>query len=168
MRPWVFLSVAAGALVLQGAVVPHLAVGQVRPDLVLLVALAYGLLYGPEAGGRFGFVSGLLQDILLGKYVGVFALTRACAGYLAGLAERRFYKEQLLILVGVTALASVLTDLLFMGLMGAFGYPLRFTFSLRTVVLPAGLYNGLLSPLVYRGMTSLRDIERARHKATGA
>jgi rod shape-determining protein MreD len=148
------------AQLMQGVIAPHLAIARVKPDLVLLVTLAYGLLYGPGVGGRFGLISGLLQDLLLGRYLGVFALTRMTAGYLAGLAERRLYRDSLLILTATGAGASIFADLLFMVLMGTTGYPLDPLADIGRVVMPAAVYNGLLAPLVYRAMHRLRRWER--------
>ncbi len=163
-RTWVFVAVVGMAVVLQGAVVPHLIVHRVKPDLVLLTTLACGLLYGPATAARVGLAGGLLQDMLLGKYVGVFALTRMTVGYLAGVAERRLYRENVLILIAVAGLASALTDLMFIGLLRGFGYPVSPVSDARAVVLPAALYNGLLAPFVYRGLHALRRWELARRE----
>ncbi len=162
MRAPIFIAMIVLAQVMQGVVAPHLAVARLKPDLVLLTTLAYGLLYGPAAGGRFGLVSGLLQDLLLGRYLGVFALTRMTAGYLAGVAERRLYRESLLILIATGAATSIFADLLFMLLMGATGYPLDPLADMGRVILPAALYNGLMAPLIYRAVRRIRRWELAR------
>ena len=167
MRAPVFLGMIVIAQVIQGVVAPHLAMARVKPDLALLVTLAYGLLYGPGMGGGFGLISGLLQDLLLGRYLGVFALTRMAAGYLAGVAERGLYRESLLILTAAGAGTSIFADLSFMALMGATGYPLDPLADMGRVVMPAALYNGLLAPLVYRVVYCIRRWELAMTKAGG-
>ena len=167
MRAPVFVGMIVLAHVVQGVVAPYLAIERVKPDLVLLVTLAYGLLYGPGVGGRFGLISGLLQDLLLGRYLGVFGLTRMAAGYLAGVAERRLYRESLLILTATGAGTSIFADLLFMALMSATGYPLDPLTDMGRVVIPVALYNGLLTPLVYRALQRIRRWERTRTRDGG-
>ncbi|WP_051247523.1 rod shape-determining protein MreD [Nocardioides halotolerans] len=74
------------ALVLQASVFPHVAVGGVVPDLVLLVVVAAGLAHGSEAGLVLGFGSGLLLDLAppADHYAGRWALALLVVGYVAG------------------------------------------------------------------------------------
>lgn len=78
------LTVAA----IQTAVLPFVAVAGFRPDLLLLLPIAFAVHDGPEAGVRIGFGAGLMADMLVQtSAIGVAALTFAIVGYLVGLAR---------------------------------------------------------------------------------
>lgn len=74
------------ALVLQGALFPHLAVEGVVPDLVLLVVVAAALAHGSELGMVLGFGGGLLVDLAppADHVAGRWALALMVVGYVAG------------------------------------------------------------------------------------
>lgn len=88
-RPLVLLW--AVGMFLQLVVFPEATFGGARPDWILSLAVAVGLLHGTRRGLLFGLLGGLLQDLWLGRYVGLFTLTRAAAGGLAGLARTRLF-----------------------------------------------------------------------------
>jgi rod shape-determining protein MreD len=84
------------ALLLQTVVMPLFSVAGWRADLVTLTVVAFALADGPETGARYGFVAGLVSDLLSGgnSLVGLTALVLLLVGdgvgrlrpYLAGTA----------------------------------------------------------------------------------
>lgn len=73
------------AAAVQTAVLPMVSIGGFRPDLLLLLVVAFAVDDGPEVGVRLGFVAGLATDLLLAtSAIGVAALTHACVGYAVG------------------------------------------------------------------------------------
>lgn len=73
------------ALVLQTTVFPLLPTGWFRPDLLLLVAVAFALVDGPLPGVRIGFAAGLLTDLMVAlSPAGIAALVYTGVGYLVG------------------------------------------------------------------------------------
>lgn len=85
---WRFLAMAVLLVVaaaVQTAVLPLVSIGGFRPDLLLLLVIAFAIDDGPEVGVRLGFVAGLVTDLLVAtSAVGVAALTYACVGYGVG------------------------------------------------------------------------------------
>lgn len=78
----VLLVVAAA---IQTAVLPAVSIGGFRPDLLLLLTVAFAVDDGPTVGVRLGFAAGLLGDLLVTtSAIGVGALTTACVGYAVG------------------------------------------------------------------------------------
>lgn len=72
----------------QTALLPFVAVAGFRPDLLLLLTIAFAVHDGPEAGVRIGFGAGLVADLLLQtSALGVAALTYAVVGYLVGMVR---------------------------------------------------------------------------------
>lgn len=131
-----FLLLAAA----ERAVLPHLQVGGVRPDPLLVASVWYGFTRGIPGGVAVGFGTGLSRDILAGRYVGLSALTRGLVGAGAGVLRRSVYGNHLLVLPALTFTASVFTDLVFLVLLGA-TLPRVF----QTLILPAALYNAVLA-----------------------
>jgi len=76
------------ASALSAVVLPRL--GQVGPDLVLLVVVAAALLGGPAKGALLGLCAGWVVDLMppTAPVLGVTALTYAMAGTVAGLWHR--------------------------------------------------------------------------------
>lgn len=90
----VFGGILLAAFVLQTALLPRLGLGGVRPDLPLVAAVLAGLAFGPREGIGTGLAAGLLQDLVAGRFVGLFTLSLAGVGYLAGLAAKEVYRDR--------------------------------------------------------------------------
>jgi rod shape-determining protein MreD len=98
-----------GAVVLQLTLVAQVTVMGANADLLLLVALAVGLLGGPVAGATTGFLLGLVADMALLQTLGVTSLLLTGVGYMAGrYRELRDASHRL-----VPALAAVAAGLAF-------------------------------------------------------
>ena len=145
----VLLVVTAAAV--QTAVLPFLAISGFRPDLLLLLPIAFAVHDGPEAGVRIGFGAGLAADLLLQtSALGVAALTYAVVGYLVGIARPYLATNSmtapLLLAFGGSTLGS-----LSLGLLSAFlGDAVLDLPLILTVALFVGVVHTLLIPLVIR------------------
>jgi len=150
VRRWLpTLGTLLAAVVLQVAVAPHLAIGGVVPNLLLLVVLTFALIEGRNAGAVGGFTAGLLFDLLGTGPVGVAALVFAVTGYLAGSLSENMFAEGWLLPATVVFVAGFVAEFSYavvLVLLDA-GVPLGETFV--NIVLPAALYNGALALLFY-------------------
>jgi len=72
------------AFILQFTVIRFIEIVHWRPDLILIVLVFFSLKKGPNWGMTAGFVSGLLQDLISVEMLGLTALTKTLAGFLAG------------------------------------------------------------------------------------
>ncbi|ACB84113.1 rod shape-determining protein MreD [Natranaerobius thermophilus] len=54
------------------------------PELGLLLVLIYSVMMGRVAGGTMGLAVGLIQDIMIGRAIGFFAISYLLAAYLIG------------------------------------------------------------------------------------
>lgn len=117
------------ALVLQATLVPLITIKGVRPDLLLIIVVSSGLLLGKEQGLGLGFFAGLLQDLASGNIFGLNLLAKMATGFLAGVAERKVFKENILLpVMGIT------TATLFNG---AVSLVMLFTLGLKVDLVPA-------------------------------
>jgi rod shape-determining protein MreD len=83
-RLWVVLIVA---LVLQLGAFDQLTLFGAHADVMLAIAVAAGLLGGPQRGAMVGFVAGLLADLIVPTQFGLSALTFTLVAYGTGLVR---------------------------------------------------------------------------------
>jgi rod shape-determining protein MreD len=73
------------ALLVHAQLLPDLRVAGVQPNLMLLVAVAGGIVAGPSGGALLGFAVGLLTDLLfLETPLGISALVYCLVAYAVG------------------------------------------------------------------------------------
>jgi rod shape-determining protein MreD len=71
-------------LVVQSTMVPFAALEGVTPDLLLILVVIIALRQGQTAGTIAGFAIGLASDLVMGDFLGLGALTKTVAGFVAG------------------------------------------------------------------------------------
>jgi rod shape-determining protein MreD len=94
------------ALLLQLTLVKYIQIYNWRPDLLLIVLVAFALQKGPNLGMTAGFVVGLVQDILSTQYLGLTALSKTISGFLAGILRGKFAaRTEFLLILFICGLA---------------------------------------------------------------
>jgi rod shape-determining protein MreD len=68
--------------------------GMVAIDLVLVVVVYVGLVYGPVTGLMTGTIAGLIQDALSTGVVGIGGLAKTIVGFLTGIIGTQFIVTQ--------------------------------------------------------------------------
>lgn len=103
---------------LQVVIVSSLVIGGGAPDLLLVVVIALALVRGSVPGAVFGFLGGLVVDVLTLDTLGITSLILALAGFWAGrYAETTGRGRRLAPLIAVGALTV---------LAAAFGFVLHY------------------------------------------
>lgn len=72
------------ALLLQLSAIGRLPLPGAKPNLLLVLVLAFGLAEGPQSGAVTGFLAGLLADCFANHEMGRLAFAYALAGYVSG------------------------------------------------------------------------------------
>lgn len=143
MRTLLVLTVFGGGLA-QATLAPALRIGNVAPDLPLIMVVLLALRRGPEFGCVAGFAAGLLQDVAAGGLIGVQALTKALVGFGLGAAGGRLRVTQPLVQVPGLIILTIAEALVRFALLQLFRFPAPFGELMTYVVLPQALYNGFL------------------------
>jgi rod shape-determining protein MreD len=143
MKTLLALTVFGGG-VAQATLAPALRIGDVAPDIPLIVVVLLALRRGPEFGCVAGFAGGLLQDTAAGGLVGVQALTKAVVGFAIGALGGRLRVTQPLVQVPGLALLTIVEGLARFTLLKFFHFAVPFGELMLYVVLPQALYNGFL------------------------
>jgi rod shape-determining protein MreD len=145
MKTVIWLGVIIVTIVIQSTVLPLITIKGVYPDLLMVIVVSYSLLSGKEKGMGIGFFSGLLQDLAFGNIFGINTLAKMAVGYIFGLAERKVFKEKVLLPVVATAVATLLHSLVGAVVLFLLGYKFDIVTSLMNNVLPLMGYNVMIA-----------------------
>ena len=135
-------------LLAQVALVPHIAIADVRPDATLLLLVFLSLRRGPIVGTLVGFVLGGVQDILVPETLGMHMLAKSITGYVIGRLGRGMVLSGPVVHAILVALAVLMHDILFLlaylrlDLLRIF--PMFFTRTLPMVVYTVALGQAIL------------------------
>ncbi len=154
MTTIIWLSMIVITAIIQSTVLPLIGFKGIVPDMLLVVVVSYALLSGKEKGFGVGFFTGLLQDLAFGNIFGINTLSKMAVGYFFGLAERKVFKEKVLLPVVATAVATLLHSLVMFIVLFLLGYKVDLLAALMNNVLPLIGYNVVIAipvhHIVYR------------------
>ncbi|MBI2756101.1 MAG: rod shape-determining protein MreD [Chloroflexi bacterium] len=141
LTAFAFLTIAVA---LQSVLALRLPVGSVRPDLPLVIVLAWAMLRGSNEAAAVGFLAGVLLDSASATPFGVNAALLGIAGFLTGLGETNLYRGNVAFFLGTGAVATAAYHLLEYLLLQAMGVGLPSFLSAVLASVPAAVLNALL------------------------
>ncbi|NGQ94308.1 rod shape-determining protein MreD [Brevibacillus sp. SYP-B805] len=119
------------------------------PRFALVGAILVAMLLGRREGLFYGLAIGLLQDVLYGQVIGVYALTMMVACYFAGLAVLLFHRTPAVLFVTV-ALVLFGHEWFLYSLFRLFStFPVDVQWILTKQILPSVACNLLFAMLIY-------------------
>ncbi|HIV22405.1 MAG TPA: rod shape-determining protein MreD [Candidatus Merdiplasma excrementigallinarum] len=136
--------------ILQCSLFQLIEIASIKPNLLLILTVSFGLMRGRRSGLLTGFFCGLCCDLFFESILGFQALLYMWIGYFSGFFYRIFYdddiKTPLLLISGA--------DLVYGICQYAFTFLLRgrihFFFYLRRIIIPEVLYTLILTIITYR------------------
>jgi rod shape-determining protein MreD len=138
--------------ILQSTVMPHLAVWGVFADLPVLLVAGWGLLRGPKEGITWGFIAGLIVDLLSGAPFGAATLSLMLVGFLSGLGSNSVFATHTVFPIVAMFLATIVYNVCFLLIVWLSGQPMIWLDSLARIVLPSAVLNAMLAPIVFLPM----------------
>ncbi len=99
------------SLFLQSTLFSAYSIKNTLPDLVLVFVIFYALLNDARKAAQYGFWCGLLEDLLLGRFIGMNALAKGLTGYLIGALQGNVFKENLAVGILSVLIGTVLNYL---------------------------------------------------------
>lgn len=144
-----------GALLLQAAFFPAYTLFGARPDLVTLLVILFGLFWGPRTGALLGAAGGLAVDLLIGRLVGLGALTRAIIGWASGLAGQRVFSDNWIVPVLAVLVGTIAEQVLYVAGASVYGLPAAWTAAFFLSALATGWYGALLTVPILPGVVAL-------------
>ncbi len=132
------------SIVLQVVFGPWLTVGGIKPDFVLILVLFVAILNGRVLGQLFGFGIGLLVDIIgMGSFLGLSALSKTVAGFLAGYFKNRRNRFNRLMYYALSLLI-ILIQFTIVYLINFKSVEISTQYLFLRYILPETIYTGLI------------------------
>ena len=137
-------------LVVHTSVLDRVHIAGVQPDVMLLLAVAGGIVGGPKLGALLGFASGLTLDLFLQTPLGLSALVFCLVGYAVGNVQAGVLRTSWWIPVLTTVAACVAGELAYALVATVVGQPHLVDLHLLKVAAVVGGTNGVLAPIALR------------------
>lgn len=135
---------------LQCSVFQFIQIASIKPNLLLIVTVSFGLMRGRKSGLTTGFFCGLLCDLFFENILGFQALIYMWIGYLAGYFYRIFYDDD----IKTPLLLVSAADLLYGFFQYFFTFLIRgrinFFFYFGRIIIPEMLYTLICTIVTYR------------------
>jgi rod shape-determining protein MreD len=121
----------------------------VTPNIVIILIVSISLLEGRIDGAAVGFSIGLCVDAVIGIALGINALIGMLLGLLLGNINKRFFKENILVMVICTFVSTILYEAATVAAYFLVGLKVNFLATLQNVVLPEALFNSILGIAIF-------------------
>lgn len=159
MRVALAVAVPLGAALLQASLVPFISVGDVQPNLPLLVAASWAVAAGAAEACWWAFVGGIAADLLSGGPLGALAASALPAVAGAGVGERPLARP-IPVIAGVAfvTIAAIVAGLLYTVILALTGQPISEPLRVVAATLAGALYTGALAVVAYPIARRLRRV----------
>ncbi|MEI7484086.1 MAG: rod shape-determining protein MreD [Ignavibacteriota bacterium] len=130
------------------------------PDLVIIALIYIGVREGKISGAVYGFVAGLLLDVLSGSFLGLLALSYTVSAFIAGFfqTENDRFLVRFNFIIAVFAI-SILSNFIYFGLFFQ-GTPILFAKVMLLYIFPSSTYTTIIS-LVYTILPKKKGYDRS-------
>lgn len=119
------------------------------PDFILIYVVIRAVIFGAKDAVVYGAVGGLLQDVFLNSFFGIFTPIKTAAAFLAALFAGRFFPENLLVPPLAVFMATVGHELLYLLLKENYLFAADYLALFKEIILPLAALNALLSFILY-------------------
>lgn len=135
---------------LQSTVFGFHSLGNVTPNLLLILTMSFGLMRGRKEGLLVGFTCGFLVDAFFSSIMGSYMLLYMFIGYLNGYFHKNYMIEDVMLPLIIIAI----DDYIFNSVIYVFNFllnnKLNYTDYLLRVIFPEMLSTALLTVLIYK------------------
>ncbi|MFZ3100843.1 MAG: rod shape-determining protein MreD [Desulfitobacteriaceae bacterium] len=136
------------SFVLPGTVFYFWAWSGIKPDLVMLLVIYLALHHRLFTGAMCGLGVGILEDLYLGRFVGMYAFALFMVALLSGWLAQRWYRENFL-LINLLVFVVSFVGQLFVAFL-SLGAGLQWSFGdILWVAAGVSIYNAILVPTTY-------------------
>lgn len=142
-------------LVLQTAGAPGILFFGYKPELLLLVALLFAIILDVPTAAALGFLAGLMQDLLVGRFITLHATSFLVMAVAVGLLTKRFYRENFIVRFCALFLGTAGGQILYLLGAASFGFAKPWTLATGWGILITSIFNGLVGMLLFRPFVAL-------------
>ncbi|RQD70624.1 MAG: rod shape-determining protein MreD [Tindallia sp. MSAO_Bac2] len=119
------------------------------PNTTLILTICFALYYEEKNGAIIGFTAGLIKDMIIGRVVGISALTFMIVGFLVGYYNRKVFAENITTPLVLTVASTLFHESVALLTVFLMGYPTHPGTSLSRIFLYQTAYNALISVPIY-------------------
>lgn len=167
MRVALAVVVPLAAALLQGSVVPFVAIAGARPNLVVLAAASWAVAAGPREAIWWAFFGGLAADLLSGGPVGALALAALVPVAALGLSETPGRPRSVVAAAVLVGIASGAASLIYAMVLGLVGVQLPALPALLAATFAGAIYNAVLAIATYPLLRLARGRREKQASFTG-
>ncbi len=149
MPLWILIPLLALSAIIQITILPQVPIFGYKPDLALALVVAWALLAPVGEAAIWGFIIGIFLDLASGLPFGAHTLALTTIGWLIGWGQETFFRGNLLAPPIAIVLATVLHNIIVLGMLALFNWQISWGDYLLRVTLPSAILNTLALPLVY-------------------
>lgn len=141
--------------IIQNTVLKAISLGNIAPNLLLMITAAFGFIGGKNDGMFTGAFCGLFADIFFGRLFGYYTLLYTLIGYTNGFFHAVFYDvdiRQPMLLIALSDLCyGLIQYFIHFLLSGKFDFGFYFI----NIIFPEFLYTAVFTLLFYRAILKL-------------
>ncbi|ODS51026.1 MAG: rod shape-determining protein MreD [Halanaerobium sp. 4-GBenrich] len=150
MKKYLFkISVLIFLLILQLTIPIFFPSLKLIPDFILIYVVIRAIIFGAQDAMIYGAIGGLLQDVFITSFIGLFTPVKTAVTFLAALLSGRFFPENLLIPPLGVFLATIVHELLYLLLKDNYLFAANYLTLIKELILPLAALNALITFFVY-------------------
>lgn len=119
------------------------------PDFVLIYVVIRAIIFGAKDGMIYGAFGGLIQDVFLNSFFGLFTPLKIAVAFLTALFSGRFFPENLFIPPFAVFMASIVHELFYLLLKENYLFAANYLELFKEIILPLAAVNALLTLIIY-------------------
>jgi len=136
--------------VLQTSLLPLISFHGISVNFMLLLTVSYAFLRGVRQGVLMGFLTGLMEDLASGTFLGMNTLSQMVIALACGRMSNGVFKEQFFLPVLSSLVAAVANYFILATLMLLLGYRFNLLAQMQHMLLPMLIYQLAFAYPVHR------------------
>lgn len=129
---------------------PQISVITVSPNLLLILVVGYGLIFGKKAGMISGLMAGLLMDIMFAHTIGYYTVPYMYIGFFNGILNAYFNYDNFIIPSICCAVSELFINFYIFVFSFALRNRLHLGFYLEHIIVPEMIYTVVISLILFR------------------
>jgi len=122
---------------------------KIIPDFILIYVVIRAIIFGARDAMIYGAVGGLLQDVFITSFIGLFTPVKTAIAFLAALLSGRFFPENLLVPPLAVFLATIVHELVYLMLKENYLFTANYLTLIKEIIMPLAALNALITFFVY-------------------
>lgn len=155
MNPYIAVPFLFILALLQSTLWLRLQIGTVWPDILLLVVLSWALLRRPAEALLWAFLGGLAVDLLSSGPFGASAMGLMVVALIGGATVASVFRDRTVMPVIAAFMGTIAFHGVYIAVSLFAGQPIDADDALFRIVLPAAVYNAVLSLVAFRIMAAI-------------